>query len=137
MNRNFYLCHFSYELQAVTGNCSIPNNQNTNMYFMCWTSPLTVNHLKYKTTRLFEKQSLWLTSIRRQKLPVISIFFCINDVSPAMPQRYYTRLFLKPEEPHTSKQRESGTKLSSRIQFGVPRWPNQRNINRTEKCNPA
>ena len=106
---------------------------------MCWTCPLTINHLKYKTTRTFCKREPLTDKYRRQKLTVISIFFFINDVSPAMPWRYYTRLFLKPEEPHTSKQRESETKLpwNSRIQFGVPRWPNQRNINRTEKCNPA
>lgn len=71
MNRNLCLCHFSYELQALNGNCSIYNNQ---MYFMCWTCPLTVNHLKYKTTRTFWKREP-LTSSRRLKKKV-SNFHC-------------------------------------------------------------
>lgn len=111
------------------------------MHFMYWTCPLTGNHLKCKTTKTFWKREPLTENYQRQKnASNTPCFFAVHNIRTQqhLKDTSPTMIFLKPQEPHTSKKRQSRTKLPSfGIQFRVLRWRTQWNINITEKCSPA
>lgn len=133
MNRNWYLCHFSDELEAVIGNCSIYKNQ---MYSVFWTCPSTVDPLPQKTTRTISKREPWADNYQKTKNAHISIVFlyeCIRawqrpeDTIPAQSSSSSPRS-------HTQASKSSVGPSTPWDAVWSSRWQSQRDINRTEKC---